>query len=273
MKRRGGNVVRFDAYTATTSAANAYQLAALFGSDLEQKQGRGFHTFGHRLALSDESGSEVGFVQWGGGQGDRSMIEVKGERTPEVVERLRSLFPHRVTRVDSCADFDAPGAFQRLLRPVRSVKRAHRIWGERRGDWQQPEKGRTMNLGAPSSPTKFRLYEKGKQPEYAHLGRVDWVRAEVQVRPQKEAKSSYAAITPLDAWGASRWSRDLAGHILADHVDPHPAGTTYRQTDLETRLDWLCRQGGPTLVELHALVGSWECVGLTLSECIKELAR
>ena len=265
--------VRFDAYTATTESATPYQLAELFGAGLEAKQGRGFHTFGHRLAFSDESGSEVGFVQWGGGQGERSMIEVKGERTPEVVERLRSLFPHRVTRLDSCADFDAPGAFQRLLRPVRSIKRSHRIWGERRGDWQQPEKGRTMNLGAPSSPTKFRLYEKGKQPEYAHLARVDWVRAEVQVRPQKEAKSIYAAITPLDAWGASRWSRDLAAQILADHVDPHPAGTTYRQTDLETRLEWLCRQGGPTLIELHALVGSWECVGLTLSERIKELQR
>jgi DNA relaxase NicK len=129
-----------------------------------------------------------------------------------------------------------------------------------------------MNLGAPTSPTKFRLYEKGKQPEYSHLARVDWVRAEVQVRPQKEAKASYASISPLDAWGASRWSRDLAAQILANHVDPHPAGTTYRQTDLEARLDWVCRQGGPTLLELHALVGSWECVGLSLAERIKELS-
>jgi len=264
-------VVRFDAYTATTSAANPYQLSDLFGSGLEQKEGRGFHTFGHRLSFSDESGTEVGFVQWGGKQGDRSMIEVKGERTPEVVERLRSRFPHRVTRLDSCADFDAPGAFQRLLRPVRAVKRDHRIWGERRGDWQQPEKGRTMNLGAPTSPTKFRLYEKGKQPEYAHLSRFDWVRAEIQVRPQKEAKASYAAITPLDAWGASRWSRDLAARILSDHVDPHPAGTVYRRTDLESRIDWVCKQAGPTLLELLAEVGTWECVGLTLGERIQEL--
>ncbi len=266
-------MVRFDAYTATTSAANPYQLAELFGPGLESRQGKGFHTFGHRLAFSDESGSEVGFVQWGGSQADRSMIEVKGERTPEVVERLRSLFPHRVTRVDSCADFDAPGAFKRLLRPVLAIKRSHRIWGERRGDWQQPEKGRTMNLGAPSSPTKFRLYEKGKQPEYVHLNRPDWTRAEAQTRPQKEAKLTYAALSPLDVWGASRWSRDLAAHILADHVDPHPAGTTWRKTDLETRLDWLCRQGGPTLMELHALVGSWECVGLTLAEKMKKVGQ
>jgi hypothetical protein len=262
-------MVRFDAYTATTTAANPYQLIDLFGPGLEQHQGRGFHTFGHRLAMRDESGSEVGYVQWGGTQGERSMIEVKGERTPAVVERLRSLFPHRVTRMDACADFDAPRAFQRLLRPVMAVKRKHGIWGERRGDWQQPEKGRTMSLGAKSSPTTFRLYEKGKQPEYAHLGKSDWVRAEVQVRPQKEAKASYAAITPLDAWGASRWSRDLAGEILRDHVDPHPAGTVYRRTDLEARLDWLCRQAGPTLLELHAELGSWECVGLTLGERLK----
>lgn len=266
-------MIRFDAYSATTLAANRYQLADLFGPDLTVKEGRGFHQFGHRAAFSDDSGTEVGAVLWGGAQGDRTMIEVKGERTPEVVERLRSAYPHRVTRVDSCADFDAPKAFQTLLRPVLAVKKQHRIWGERRGDWSQPDKGRTMTLGAKSSPTTFRLYEKGKQPEYLHLARPDWVRAEVQVRPQKEAKHDYASLPPSEVWGASRWSRDLAAQILKDHVDPHPAGSVYRRTDLEARIDWLCRQGGPTLVELAAQLGSWECVGLTLRDRIAELRK
>ena len=266
-------MVRFDAYSATTTAANPYQLAALFGDGLESRQGRGFHQFGHRLALSDASGTEVGAVLWGGGQGERSMIEVKGERTPEVVERLRAAFPHRVTRVDSCADFDAPRAFEGLLGTVQAVKAKHRIWGEQRGDWDQPEKGRTMTLGAKSSPTTFRLYEKGKQPEYAHLARSDWVRAEVQVRPQKDAKGSYAALSPMEVWGASRWSRDLAATILRDHVDPHPAGTVWRKSDLERKLDALCRQYGPTLLELVEACGSWECAGLTLGEKLREMSQ
>ena len=266
-------MVRFDAYSATTTAANPYQLAELFGPGLAVTEGRGFHQFGHRLAFTDDTGTGVGFVQWGGAQGERAMLEVKGERTPEVAKALRSRFPRRVTRVDSCADFDAPAAFQRLLRPVLKVKRDHRIWGERRGDWSQPEKGRTMMLGAVSSPTRFRLYEKGKQPEYVHLARGDWVRAEVQVRPQKDAKHGFAELSPIDVWGASRWSRDLAAALLKDHVDPHPAGTVYRRTDLEARLDWICRQAGPTLLELLDACGTWECVGLTLGERVRELSQ
>jgi hypothetical protein len=265
-------MVRFDAYSATTTAANHYQLADLFGPGLTSYEGRGFHSFGHRLSLKDESGSEVGSVQWGGRHGERSMIEVKGERSPEVVERLRGAFPHRTTRMDSCADFDAPGAFDRLLGACMAVKAKHRLKGERKGDWQDfPELGRTQYLGTPQSVSMLRLYEKGRQPEYRHLGRNDWVRAEIQVRPAKEAKTEFSKLSALDAWGASAWSRDLAGEILREHIDPHPAGTVYRKTSLDARLDWLCRQGGSTLLELYEAVGTWECVGLTLSEKIKEL--
>lgn len=263
-------MVRFDAYSATTTAANRYQLAELFGPGLEPFEGRGFHQFGHRVAFKDDTGSEVGSVQWGGKHGERSMIEVKGERSPDVVERLRSRFPHRVTRMDSCADFEAPGAWNSLLRAVLATKRKHRIYGEKRGDWDHPEKGRTMYLGADSSTTRLRLYEKGKQPEYLHLARSDWVRAEVQVRPLKDAKEAFSHLAARDCWGASTWSRELAGKILRDHVDPHPAGTVWKKTDLDARLDWLCKQGGPTLLELYAELGTWECVGLTLGERIKE---
>ena len=45
-------------------------------------QSKGFHTFGHRLAVKDHTGSEVGAIQWGGRQGERLMFEVKGEATP-----------------------------------------------------------------------------------------------------------------------------------------------------------------------------------------------
>lgn len=260
---------RFDAYTATTQAANHYQLAELLGDGLTPTEGRGFHGFGGRIGFKDQTGTEVGSVLWGGQHRDRTMIEVKGERTPEVVERLRSLFPHRVTRVDSCADFDAPRAFSRVLRHCQAVKRAHRLWGERRGDWEDhPEKGRTFYLGANTSPTRSRLYEKGLQPEYAHLSKPNWIRLELQVRPQKDARESFAALAPGQVWGASKWSRDLAASVLLDHVDPHPAGTVWRQTDLQARLEWICRQAGRTLLELHAEVGNWECVGLTLGEML-----
>lgn len=256
--------------------ANPYQLIDLLtevaGEGAEAKQGRGFHTFGHRHAVRDASGTELGFVQWGGTQGDLSMIEVKGERTPEAVKRLRERFWHRVTRVDACADFDAPGAFERLLGPCQEVKRTGRIYAQNLGDWEMPEKGRTYMMGAASSVARVRLYEKGKQPEYAHLPElVNLARLEVQVRPSKAAKTAYNDIPPAGVWGATRWTRELAGKVLQEHVDPHPAGTVYRQTDLERRLAWLCTQGGATLLELLEECGTWECVGLTLGEKVAEL--
>jgi DNA relaxase NicK len=268
-------MIRFDAYTATTSHANPYQLMDLLtevaGQDHTTHKGRGFHTFGNRFAVKDSTGIEIGAVQWGGLQGDLSMIEVKGEPTPEAVKALRERFWHRVTRVDACADFDAPGSFESLLDPCLEVKKAHRLKGSKIGDWDDfPEDGRTLMLGAPTSTCRVRLYEKGKQPEYRHLERSDWTRIEVQVRPVKEAKASFALHSAADVWGATAWTRELAGKVLAEHVDPHPAGTVYRQPERDRALAWMCKQYGAHLVSLQADLGSWECLGLTLREMLSK---
>lgn len=269
-------MVRFDAYTATTEAAKATDLIQLLAAaapsqDWTIKQGRGFHTFGERIAFKADDGAEFAAVQWGGRQGDRVMVEVKGEATPAAVEALRSRFPHRCTRVDACADFDAPKAFERLYRACRTVKKAHRIVGGKYGDWEDfPERGRTLYMGASTSPVRMRLYEKGLQPEYAHLDRPNWARIEVQVRPAKEAKAEYAKLTPLEVWGGSKWSRDLAAHVLKEHVDPHPAGTTYKLSERDVALRWMCKQYGAHLLSLADDLGGWECVGLTLREMLNE---
>lgn len=268
-------MIRFDAYTATSRDCNPHQLVQLLseaaGDSHAVTEGRGFHTFGHRIAVKDSSGTEVGSVQWGGRQGELSMIEVKGEATPKAVEALRERFFHRVTRVDACADFDAPRAFERLLEPCIEVKKKHRLKGARFGDWEDfPEEGRTLMLGAPSSAVRVRLYEKGKQPEYRHLNRPSWSRIEVQVRPAKEAKASYNRISPSGVWGASSWTRDLAARVLQEHVDPHPAGTVYRRTERDAALEWMCKQYGGHLVSLAEDLGSWECLGLTLKEILRD---
>jgi len=272
-------MVRFDAYSATTTAAKPDELIGLLSSvasvGTSYIQGKGFHTFENRMSVKDDTGVEFGSVSWGGRQGDRAMIEVKGERTPEVVEALRSGFEHRCTRTDSCADWDAPGAFASLLDTCTRVKKVYKLKGSKAGDWDDfPEDGRTLYIGAQSSPVRARLYEKGLQPEYLHLAKPDWVRLEVQVRPQKlEAKSQYSKLDALEVWGASKWTRDLASSILEKHVDPHPAGTVFRQSELETKLHWLCNQYGPALMELHGLVGNWECVGLSLGEKLSEIRQ
>lgn len=269
-------MIRFDAYSATTRAASVSDVVGLLSGlclaeELVMQQGRGFHTFGERIAFKDGSGTEFGSVMWGGRQADRIMVEVKGERTPEAVEGLRGRWEHRVTRVDACADFDAPGAFEGLLAPCLDVKKDYRLKGEKMGDWDDfPELGRTLYLGAPSSAVRVRLYEKGKQPEYRHLERPDWARIEVQARPAKDAKSEFSSLAASQVWGASAWTRDLAGKVLMEHVEPHAAGTVYRQSERDRALSWMCRQYGSHLVSLAQDLGGWECVGLTLREMISE---
>lgn len=267
-------MVRFDAYTATTADATANDLLGIvFRQGDTVKEGRGFHTFGHRVSVRNEWGEEVAGIQWGGTQGDRAMVEVKGERTPEAVERLRSRFQHRCTRVDSCVDFERPGAFEALLDPVMRAKADFKLYGERRGDWEFPELGRTQYLGANSSAVRARLYEKGKQPEYRHLDRPDLCRLEIQVRPQKEAKSAYASVSALEVWGASKWTRQLASEVLEQMLDPHPPGTVRRDSKRDQALRWMAAQYGHHLVSLAADLGGWELLGLTLREMVSEAKK
>jgi hypothetical protein len=264
-------MVRFDAYTATTEALkHSDVLPWLFRASDVLQEGRGFHTFGHRLSVKDEAGDEVGALQWGGRQGARLMVEVKGERTPEVVERLRSVADHRCTRVDSCVDFERPGAFEALLEPVLRVKADHKLYGEKRGDWEYPELGRTQMLGADSSPIKARLYEKGKQPEYRHLSRPDLARLELQIRPQKDAKQTYSKLSALQVWGASRWTRELAAYVLQEHLNPYPPGTVRKDSQRDRALRWMTKQYGPHLTSLAVDLGGWDVLGLTLGEMVKE---
>lgn len=263
---------RFDAYTATTRAAKAPELMGLVWHPFDKiRQGKGHHGFESRASFVAEDGTESGSVSWGGTiHGDLVMVEVKGGRTPEVVDRLRkSVEEHRCTRVDSCHDVDEPGAFDKLLQPCVEVKKDFRLKGSKAGDWEDyPEDGRTLYLGANTSAVRLRLYEKGRQPEYRHLNRPDWARIEVQVRPSKDAKDVYSKASPLEVWGASAWTRELAGKVLAAELQPLPAGSTYKLTEQERKLRFLCKQYGATIMQLASDLGSWDLVGPNLKQMI-----
>lgn len=261
---------RFDAYTATTRAARPEDAVALcFKHGDKLRQGRGFHGFGDRVSMVADDGAEVASVSFGGTHQDRVMIEVKGTRTPEVVDAIRAKYEHRCTRVDSCYDVDEPGAFDKLLAPCIEVKKAHRIKGGKAGDWDDfPEDGRTLYMGASTSAVRTRLYEKGRQAEYLHLSRPDWIRLEIQVRPAKDAKDTFSTASPAEVWGASRWTRELAGRVLEAKVAPLPAGTTYKLTEQERRLRFLCKQYGSALFQLADDLGSWDLVGPNLRQII-----
>lgn len=76
-------MVRFDAYSATMVGPKVDDLAQILVDQVglfhcKFSEGRGFHSFGKRLAIKDDTGSEVGAISSGGRQGSRLMFEVKG---------------------------------------------------------------------------------------------------------------------------------------------------------------------------------------------------
>jgi hypothetical protein len=266
--------VRFDGYGATSRAAKPLELLALLQVDGDTvKQSRGYHNYGEKLSVMDSLGFEVGSVLYGGRNADTPFIEVKGERSPAVAESLRATIEHLPSRLDVCFDVDRPGAWDGMLSVVLAIKEKHRLYGERRGDWDYPEKGRTQYLGADTSPIRSRLYEKGKQPEYRHLGQLDRVRLELQVRPKKEARAVYAELSPLECWGASKWTRELAAELMGEILDPHPPGTIRRDSKRDQSLRWMCRQYAPHLMSLKEELGDWKCVGLQLADIIRDEQR
>ena len=91
--------------------------------------------------------------------------------------------------------------------------------------------------------------EKGKQPGYRSAGRPDWVRLEVQVRPQKTARKAYSPISADDTWGASPWTRKIALRAFSLDVGAFPAGGVRKDSDFDRRSDWVCNQAAPTLLE------------------------
>lgn len=265
-------MVRFDAYSATVRGIDFRELCAIV--DFEGSKvtgGRGFYGYGERISFRDASGAELASVSHGGTNANTPMMEVTGERTQIIVPEFRAAFPaHSCSRVDSAYDIEKAGAWDELLTEVLAVKAKHKLKGEKRGDWDDhPEDGRSMYLGAPSSPVRTRLYEKGKQPEYRALGHPDWVRLEVQVRPAKDAKKTFASLTAEEVWGASRYTRDLAARVLHRELDAFPAGTVWKESSTQQKRRNMARQYGAITMDMAREAGSIEAFCEQLAELMR----
>jgi hypothetical protein len=105
------------------------------------------------------------------------------------------------------------------------------------------------------------------------LGHPNWVRLEVQVRPQKEARTVYNGLDADEVWGASPYTRELAKRVFKSEMVPFPAGTVYRPSSRDRALEFMCEQYGSHLLSLKQDLGSWECLGLTLRDMIARKRR
>jgi DNA relaxase NicK len=200
-------------------------------------------------------------VVYGGGSSEWPHIEGTGPDAVAVARLLRSReWPHRVSRADVCVDTDTPGAFAVMLDGLRAVKgaatKAHMYLPD------DDAHGRTYYVGAKTSEVQARLYEKGKQlPE---AGRPDWVRYEVQIRPQKDRKAWAASTSASDLLGAARWSERFVTEVLGVAASAAPTRSE-RVSDLEGAIAAMCHQYGNRLLELvESHGGDVEAFGLEL---------
>jgi hypothetical protein len=181
--------------------------------------------------------------------------------------------------VDVCEDYSEPGAYDRLQDLALGVAREHGVKVGTAGDHLLTKQGRTVYLGAPTSHTRLRVYDKAAelrgqfqaQPEKLAQVPAELARFEVQVRPQTPmAKLAAAQADPVSLMGSSAWMRKLMQLVSGLDLEPFQAGRVWRQSDDTRAYAALLAQYGGLLRRVCADLGSWECVGKQIGLDLEE---
>lgn len=264
---------RFDWYQATVEADLSPLMGALLGAvdgkpeweDLPKAP----HGYARGKRLLDTEG-QVAMVWWGGVH-ELPHVVSSGESAPKVAEVLRTEYTtkHRVSRVDPCIDYSEPGAYDRLQELALAVAKEKGIKVNTAGDHLLTMEGRTLYLGAPTSHTRLRLYDKAAELRQ----KLRWspkrltvpdelARLECQVRPQTPgAKYRAAHASPIELMGSTAWMRELMLRVGGLELAPFEAGRPWRQADDDRAYGALLAQYGGLLKRVCADLGSWDMVG------------
>lgn len=184
---------------------------------------------------------------------------------------VREIFPsaHRVSRFDSRIDIsrngEETGTWSTLFKACTSLAEEFGLKTSLVGDYIGKENGRTLYVGSRKSNVYVRLYEKGRQqigltrdPFERDRISTEWVRLEVQVRPQDDARWRAAETTADEGWGFSEWTRELAQRVKGLDVETVTMQHK-RETDDERALKWVARQYGGTFERIAQREG-WQAV-------------
>jgi Replication initiation factor len=216
-----GFFTRFDWYQASVEEDPEIlinKLANALGATPHQVKGINGYYAG--TSLRDAAlNTTVVTIYWGG---EIPNVKVTGESCVRVVPVFRELFPrHRVTRVDSAADFEAPGAYENIRAAMIAIATEKTTWEEQEST-VNGVRARTFYLGSRQSDVRLRLYEKGKKEHQE--GNTDepgeWVRLEMQFRPSKAGKVRAASAASDEIWGFSPRTRKLASLVMEMDVQP-----------------------------------------------------
>jgi hypothetical protein len=239
-----------------------------------QRAPHGYH-FGRRLVDGD---GQVAMVWWGGTH-ELPHVVSSGETAHPVSEVLRTHFQHRVTRADACIDYAEPGAYDRLQEMALDVAKECRIKVGTAGDHLLTKEGRTLYLGAASSHTRLRLYDKAAELRHKFRNDIrcesipaELARLEAQVRPQTvAAKYQAARLSPVELMGSAAWLRELMKRVAGLDIEPFSAGKVWRQADDDRAYAALLAQYGGLLSRIRSDLGDWSCVGDQIGHDLGEL--
>ena len=264
---------KLDAYGISFHGApgEAWKLIKQTGDRLVPTSPR--RGFRQALKILDGGLREIGSIHYGGSHGTRVNMEILGPRAQFFADQVRAKMHHTCPRLDSCIDLRGEGVWDLVVVKAGEIKHKYKaLHGERRGDWDKPEKGLTLTLGSPEGSAYVRIYQRGKHPDYVHLGQPDLVRMEIQVRPHGlPAKNRFATCSALDAWGASNWSKALLLAVVGESVvriQPNPA---WKQTDDDRVFRWMLKQYGRRLDAAAKAWGGWAQLGVALGETLREI--
>jgi hypothetical protein len=276
--------MRFDWMQATVRE-DALRLVETLaaGLDADVTDGRGMNGYTRSFRLQ-KGGDTVGTVLAGGRNGNPNAF-ASGDATDAFVPVLRAAYAgdHYVTRMDCAEDLCAPGLFDELTNIARAIADEKKLRLRTDGDWLREIDGRTLYIGAPTSPVRVRIYEKGKQllstqrsTGVLRTARADvsgglhldtsgepdpnWVRVEAQVRPTKEAREAASAVSPEGGWGYAAWTQEFAARVLDVNVE-RVVQQTWRQSDADRALAFMVAHYGATAEHFATQLGSWEAFG------------
>lgn len=303
---------RFDWYAATI-VDDPRRIAELLARELdcEVVESKGLHGYGAGFELVRElvvrariiygsPGMDPTSWTWERGVDRPPHAWASGDDTEPFVAAVRAHWPapqHWVTRADVAYDWPDGEPWGELYPELLAVADGDYETGSNLppkpltlrtvGDWVRELEGfpggRTLYVGAPSSPVSVRMYEKGKQlraafPDRADDFPLDWVRVELQLRPQKAARQEVAALDPAELWGTSAWARAVHQRIVGEEPD---VVVMQHKTppDDERAMRFLVRQYGPLLRREAARIraaepeldaaGVWALLGMRLGGLIE----
>lgn len=238
-------------------------LAGTLGAELES--GRGLNGY-HRSMGVVKDGETLARVLYGGPNGWPNVV-TSGAATDDVEPVIRGAWDSaEVTRMDSAQDFDEEGGYDTVRAFLVEMHERSRVAKFEIESTKNGVRSRTIYLGSPSSRVRVRLYEKGRfEHQLGNAGASEnWFRLEAQIRPTGSvARQRAGELDAAEAWGFSRWTRELAHVALGLEV----AAVTMqakREPDYMRAVRAMQRQYTATLEKALAVEGSWEAVGKLL---------